>query len=70
MNGVGGIGLIPIPEPDNEKFTDGYSANRCNSPEHNPPNYLSIPEGYMYRHVCPRCGAVQMIKNQGPTFRG
>ncbi len=32
----------------------------CNHPEHNPPNYLYIPPGKGYRHVCPSCG--KMVK--------
>ena len=34
----------------------------CLHPEHNPPTHLCIPAGKVYRHVCPACGAVQVLR--------
>lgn len=34
---------------------------KCNDPEHGPPMYYSIPQGYGYKHVCPSCGKSQVI---------
>lgn len=33
----------------------------CINIEHNPPNFIRVPQGKRYRHVCPTCGAVQYI---------
>jgi len=60
-------GLFPLTHKDYGYFADN---DTCRHPEHNPPNYLCVPEGYGYQHVCPRCGKTEIIKNGGPTFRG
>jgi predicted RNA-binding Zn-ribbon protein involved in translation (DUF1610 family) len=34
----------------------------CRHSEHNPPTHLYIQEGYQYRHVCPACGEVIIVR--------
>lgn len=36
----------------------------CNDPAHLAPSHLYIPPGRGYRHVCPACGAVQILAPQ------
>jgi hypothetical protein len=36
----------------------------CRDPEHHPPQYLHVPLGFRYRHVCPSCKLQTLI---GPT---
>jgi hypothetical protein len=31
---------------------------QCRHPEHEPPMYICIPQGKVYVHECPACGAV------------
>lgn len=38
----------------------------CTHPEHNFPTHLYIPLGMGYKHVCPGCGKVQTVINNGP----
>jgi len=38
-------------------------AERCLDPSHNFPSHMCIPQGHGYRHVCPKCGAVKIVKN-------
>ena len=45
-------GFEPIP---------GYQRPCCH-PEHKPPMHLWIPPGQQYRHVCPACGMVVIIR--------
>lgn len=35
---------------------------KCTNPEHDVPSHLHIPQGKGYRHVCPSCGKVQVVK--------
>lgn len=50
-------GFFPLPKfPEKEKDMD-----TCNDHEHNPPQYLHIPQGQGYKHVCPSCGKVQIV---------
>lgn len=37
---------------DDPYFTE---SKYCNDPLHNPPMFISIPPGKIYRHVCPTC---------------
>lgn len=34
----------------------------CRHPEHNPPSHLVIPQGKIYRHVCPECGREVVLR--------
>lgn len=43
-------------------FEDDMTPKRCLHPEHQPPSHLFIPQGKVYRHVCPSCGFVMRIK--------
>jgi len=37
--------------------------SKCLDPSHNFPTLLCIPQGQGYKHVCPRCGNVQIATN-------
>lgn len=58
-------GLEPDPlYEDKDKSSIWISKVReCRSPEHDPPGHLVIPQGQQYRHVCPHCGEVRIIRN-------
>jgi len=43
-------------------------AASCTSYDHNPPTMLYIPPGQRYRHVCPACGAVTLLRPHNFTF--
>ncbi len=51
-------GFEPIP---------GY-AEPCRDPSHQPPTMLYIPPGQQYRHVCPTCGAVVILRGSSATL--
>lgn len=57
-------GFFPLPDFP-EKIMDG---NSCTDPEHNPPKYLHIPQGQGYKHICPKCGKVQIVIPPQLTF--
>lgn len=40
-----------------------YINQKCNSPSHNPPTHISIPQGKIYRHVCPKCGEEVILRS-------
>jgi len=40
----------------------------CTNPGHNPPMFISIPPGKIYRHVCPGCGANFILRPAQVTF--
>jgi hypothetical protein len=42
-------------------FFDLPTSTTCKDSEHNPPEYLHIPQGKGYRHVCPACGYVTNV---------
>lgn len=50
-------GFFPLPKFPDKKLEE----DTCNSTEHDPPKYLHIPQGQGYKHVCPRCGKVQVV---------
>lgn len=60
-------GLFPLLKREGKYVSE---QGTCRHPEHNPPSHMAIPEGHGYQHTCPWCGHVQVIKNDGPTFRG
>ncbi len=39
-------------------FFDLPPKKYCQSPSHESPKYLHIPQGKGYRHVCPQCGHI------------
>lgn len=43
-------------------FFDLPPEDFCNHPEHDPPSHMVIPEGKGYRHVCPGCGRVVVLR--------
>ncbi len=53
-------------ERDNSKEQSGFEDipkyEQCLDPSHNPPGHIVIPQGKIYRHVCPSCGKVVRIK--------
>jgi hypothetical protein len=48
---------------EKSSFFDLNKAETCLHPEHDPPMHLYIPPGKGYKHVCPNCGKVSIIKN-------
>jgi hypothetical protein len=49
------------PSDKESGFFDLKAERHCESPAHNAPKLLHIPQGKGYRHVCPQCGHVQEI---------
>lgn len=57
------IGKIEITEEKRGGFEDDPLYVRpCNSMSHNAPNFIHIPQGKIYRHICPSCGAEQILR--------
>lgn len=53
-------------EKEESGFEDDPTWNpkdMCLDPSHNPPTHISIPFGKQYRHVCPTCGFVAILRN-------
>ena len=48
-------------DKNGSRFIDMDKVKVCSSPFHYPPSYIVIPEGKIYKHVCPDCGQVQYI---------
>lgn len=40
----------------------------CRNPSHQPPNMICIPAGQQYRHVCPGCGKVAILRGSNVTL--
>jgi hypothetical protein len=55
---------LNIEGSEKSSFFDLNKAETCLHLEHNPPMHLYIPPGKGYKHVCPNCGKVSVIKNQ------
>lgn len=49
-------GFEDLPEPPKE-------LRLCPSFEHKPPQYMSVPVGKRYRHVCPLCGTITYVNS-------
>jgi len=45
--------------PEGSKFEDDRP---CIHPGHHPPTQMVIPYGKKYRHVCPGCGKVTLVR--------
>lgn len=45
-------------------FEDIDSVEVCNDPSHNPPQFLCIPQGKQYVHICPKCGTRLVLRSQ------
>lgn len=43
-------------------FEDDPTPFPCLDPEHEPPSHMVIPQGKVYRHVCPSCGRELIIR--------
>lgn len=41
---------------------DVWNSYRCKSPEHEPPTAICIPQGKIYRHVCPSCKQISYLR--------
>jgi len=41
---------------------DGAWEKKCNHLEHEPPMHICIPAGQQYRHVCPGCGKMNILR--------
>ena len=48
-------------------FEDIPKEEFCSSNQHNPPMALYIPPGKQYRHVCPNCGNVIIMRGSQAT---
>lgn len=46
---------------------DPWVMNQCIDPSHNPPNMICIPQGKIYRHICPRCGKESILRRMNVT---
>ncbi len=42
--------------------SSNWSTPICCHLEHNPPSMIVIPEGHIYRHVCPGCKSEVLLK--------
>lgn len=36
--------------------------NPCRDRQHEPPQHIVIPQGKIYRHICPSCGRETVIR--------
>lgn len=54
-------GLFKLPEQSGMFRLDKREI--CLDPGHHFPTHMHIPYGHGYRHVCPRCGNVIVVKN-------
>ncbi len=43
-------------------FEDDPAPARCLHREHEPPSHMVIPQGKLYRHVCPGCGRETVLR--------
>ncbi len=41
---------------------DTQSVWPCRHPEHDPPGHIVIPQGKIYRHICPGCGSEAVLR--------
>lgn len=48
-------------EEDRPGFFDLPRATSCPDQRHDPPRALAVPAGQGYRHVCPTCGATEVV---------
>ena len=46
-------------------FCDLPDWETCTHPSHEVPGHMVIPEGKGYRHVCPGCGKVTILRGSG-----
>ncbi len=60
---------LPSTPPDKGGFEPipGH-VEPCHSMEHEPPMMLYIPPGQQYRHVCPGCGQVTVMRGSSATL--
>jgi len=58
--------------PDKPKggFEDIPAQERCLNREHEPPSHMVIPAGKQYRHVCPGCGKVAVMRAPVTFLKG
>lgn len=50
-------------EPKRSGFEDDpFYVKPCVASEHNPPMHMVIPQGKIYRHICPVCGAENIMR--------
>lgn len=51
-----------------KKIGDIPNKSFCSHPEHNFPNMIVLPDG-IYEHVCPGCGAKQIVTIVHPRYK-
>lgn len=52
---------------DQEKQSGFFDLDKntiCTNQQHDPPNHLLVPAGKGYKHICPGCGDIKIIKNE------
>jgi len=49
-------------------FFDLPKQEICNHPSHNPPQFIHIPFGKGYKHICPACGKESILIPQQITL--
>lgn len=49
-------------QSEQSHFEDIESTDVCISPSHNPPQFLYIPQGKQYVHICPNCGSRAILR--------
>lgn len=43
-------------------FEDDPAPRRCMHREHEPPRHMVIPQGKIYRHICPGCASETVLR--------
>lgn len=60
---------IPKPSGGMEPIPDNERRDRtCRHPGHKPPTMIHIPAGMQYRHICPGCGNVVILRSSQATL--
>jgi len=52
-----------LKDPESGFFDLDIKDKKCSHPEHDFPTHLHIPQGKGYKHVCPNCKKITIVKN-------
>lgn len=58
----------PFPKGGFEDDPASAWVKPCQHKEHKPPSHLVIPEGKIYRHICPACGVQVVLRPPKISF--